>query len=367
MKTDVQGEAQRGETLGFLQAGRGLAASLVVAFHLGTTIFDDPKYWPEPLWPGFQAGHAGVYFFFVLSGFVMAWVHAKDINHKDEITLYLLKRAVRIYPAYWILLICIVPLYFLLDGTGEGYETDWQAIVSSAILWPTPQFPVLPVAWTLRHEVLFYILFVFLLIGRFIGTALLCAWFVFCTTSLFTHNLSFPWNFLFSPLNLLFPLGMVSAWAVKKKFPLPALSLLLAGLITFAGCGWLDVRGHGSNMLALGYGVASTFIITGGVTLEQNGRIRTPAIFNLLGNASYSIYLIHYPALSLLARIYFLLNFDQLLPREIGFASLFAGSILAGIAFHGLVEKPLMRQLKPQTITKRLATLRQQPKRLPSL
>ncbi len=59
-----------------VQAGRGIAAVLVVLAHTSASVFDQRKYWPaNPVGPLFDFGHAGVEFFFVLSGFIILYAH----------------------------------------------------------------------------------------------------------------------------------------------------------------------------------------------------------------------------------------------------------------------------------------------------
>ena len=92
------------QTYKSLQTCRGVAALLVVLHHLSGAIADD-KYF------GFHhfaivlsfGGASGVAFFFVLSGFIIVPAHGADFGRSDRLRSYLLKRAIRIYPTYWII------------------------------------------------------------------------------------------------------------------------------------------------------------------------------------------------------------------------------------------------------------------------
>ena len=65
-----------------IQAGRGFAALLVVFYH-ATKMISLPQYaGHEPLHGFFQFGHAGVDFFFVLSGFIIMYVHYDDVDSR---------------------------------------------------------------------------------------------------------------------------------------------------------------------------------------------------------------------------------------------------------------------------------------------
>lgn len=339
--------------LKFLQSGRGVAALMVVVYHLGTTIFGNADYWPQELWVGFRAGHSGVYFFFVLSGFIITWAHMGDIGDRAALEKYGFRRLTRVYPVYWIVLFAIVPIYFLFPEMGEGYETQRWHILSSALLLPTERMPVLPVAWTLRHEILFYLIFAALIIGRQFGLAILSAWFLGCLISLFASLNVFPASFFFSPLNLLFPMGMASALLVRRgRLPGPAV-IMVVGLAAFAVAGWLDVRGGmAPPWLAVGYGIASALIIVSGVELERSEKLTPPQPLKIFGDASYALYLIHYPILSAMAKIYFALHLDALTPAWFGFGTLLTGAVLAGLLFHFWVERPIikvLRRLEPRS------------------
>ena len=52
----------------------------------------------------FQFGHAGVDLFFVISGFIILFVHYDDIGRPERVGRYLGRRLSRIMPAYWVAL-----------------------------------------------------------------------------------------------------------------------------------------------------------------------------------------------------------------------------------------------------------------------
>ena len=57
-----------------LELGRGVAAVLVLMYHVDKFYFSSSVYFHNELFAGiFKFGHAGVEFFFVLSGFIMVW------------------------------------------------------------------------------------------------------------------------------------------------------------------------------------------------------------------------------------------------------------------------------------------------------
>ena len=72
-------------TLASLQAGRALAALAVVAFHLSIMMGED-RYGGVPVFgAATRYGYLGVDYFFVLSGFIIAHVHGRDIGRPERL------------------------------------------------------------------------------------------------------------------------------------------------------------------------------------------------------------------------------------------------------------------------------------------
>lgn len=69
------------EKLHAIQAGRAVAAIMVVAYHANDFVLPLRLYDGRIAWRGFGMGYVGVEFFFVLSGFIMFYVHRQDFGH----------------------------------------------------------------------------------------------------------------------------------------------------------------------------------------------------------------------------------------------------------------------------------------------
>ncbi len=142
--------------IGGLQMLRGLAATLVVLFHLqGASAGEghDPG-----ILRWFQGGEVGVDVFFVLSGFVI--FHAAQGRQDRGAGWFLRQRFWRIVPPYWAALALTLAALAAL-GVMRGDWGDWPSswrIALSVLLLPLPE-QVMAVAWTLTVEGLFYLLF----------------------------------------------------------------------------------------------------------------------------------------------------------------------------------------------------------------
>jgi exopolysaccharide production protein ExoZ len=331
--------------LSTLQVYRALAALLVVAYHARNICvhfsggdFSAPN----------RFGRAGVCFFFVLSGFVMLWVHERDFGRPVRAGAYFRRRALRIYPIYWVVMLTLLPLWFLFPQFGNPHHRELLPLVKSLLLFPQSHYPHLMVAWTLTHEVLFYLAFAVFLFARQAGVVLLVVWSLLILGMWGAgRGAAFPASYFWSPLNLLFPLGMLSALAARR------LEFLRGGggLLVFLAGNLLFVFGliPGGLVERIGqvpiFGAASFLILAGStaVSLENFFRKRRALLF--LGAASYSVYLIHLPAMSLAGKALFATGIWATLSRWQAFAALILAGVCAGAVLHRFVERPLLAWL----------------------
>lgn len=333
------------QPLAVLQAGRAMAALLVVLFHATANIFKSPSYGGHAALGGmFMFGHAGVEFFFVLSGFVIFYAHRDDIQRPRRLVPYLWKRFRRIYPLYWIVFALVMAGYFAIPRFGEPVFRAPDVILSNLLLIHFDRdIVIMDVAWTLYHEVLFYAAFAVAIIDRRVGQAVLAAWMVAGAAALVAGT-PFPFGFWFSPLHLLFGMGIAVAWFLgRRAAPVPAV-LAVLGIGVFLGAGAEEVCLHAlpDAVRSLIYGAGAAVALAGLVTLERQGRLRTPAPLRLLGDASYAIYLVHLPAMALLAKLLLHTRAGAVLPHGVVFWLLAGLSVVPGVVVHLVLERRLL-------------------------
>ena len=320
-----------------LEAGRALAALAVVLFH-ANAVMNLPKYYGQEL-AIFSAGDSGVEFFFVLSGFVMVLAHGKQFGTDGASPAFLWKRFRRIYLPLWPVLCLVLAAEFLLFGRAAE-SLDWREIAAAFLITPVHDEALLAVEWTLRHEVLFYAVFAVALWRPKLGLPALGVWCAASTLPLL-WDLEHPLSFLASPYHALFGMGMLAACA-RSRTTVPAPQLLAAGgLLLFATMWALVAFGDVPRRLPFvvwGFGLGAAASLLGLTCLEQEG-LRPPKILRTLGAASYSIYLIHFPTLSVCAKIGSAIGIPALLWLVISSV----GVCLAGVVFHWSVERPLLR------------------------
>ena len=145
----------------FLQAVRALAASLVVADHALLQISDtSPENRISHL--AWALGDAGVYVFFVISGFIMVHISWENFGRRTAPADFLWRRLVRIVPLYW--LATLAAMAYHRVSVTHGAHAGWSDLICSLTFIPYSGddggwHPILPQGWTLNYEMMFYAVF----------------------------------------------------------------------------------------------------------------------------------------------------------------------------------------------------------------
>src|SRR5262249_51390748 len=169
-------------------------------------------------------------------------------------------------------------LCLLLPGLASPVKLRPDVIVASLALFPLPApwlTPVLAVAWTLSHEMLFYALFALgIMLGARVLGALLALWTVAIAVVHVPPGTSYLLRFLLIPRNVEFVLGCGAAALVLyvRRAERWAATVLAVGLVWFAGSAlrvWL-VGAADIDFFRL-FAFPSTAIALGATLLERRG------------------------------------------------------------------------------------------------
>ncbi len=330
-----------------LQAARGIAALLVVLLHatLGAEVFYGKPF--DDFW-GF--GYVGVDFFFVLSGFIIFHAHRNDAGGGLGWKRYFIKRILRIYTAYLPISILMLGFYGYF-GTLALVERE-IGILPSLFLIPTGQSPALVVAWTLMHEMLFYCIFSIRFLNKQAFALLAWSW----ALAIVVHHLNpvsdhYLVLFLLKPYNLEFLAGMGVAWLIARQYTGSALLLPvgLTALGAFAIASYLApnlIARQGQLTATLFLTLIFSMIVWGLCLFEDRRKPRIPNWLVFLGAASYSIYLLHNPAISALNRVAAFIHQRMPLPADLLFLAIVTLAVMAGIAYHLSWERPALNHLR---------------------
>lgn len=158
--------------LGQLTFTRFLAALIVIFFHFGAGI----KFIDGEIWSSFiRAGSTAVSYFFVLSGFIMAYVYS-DLKPEDRGS-YWLARIARIYPVYLLAILVSLPTLALTPFAAASEQPGALALNLLLLQAWVPGYEMTfnPPGWSLSVEMFFYAVFPALIVqARRIGPVRFC-------------------------------------------------------------------------------------------------------------------------------------------------------------------------------------------------
>ena len=330
-----------------LEAGRFVAASLVMLFHFSDLVGAARGVFP--LGWAFRAGHCGVEFFFVLSGFLIMSQHRGE-HGAVAARRFVLRRFWRIYPPFLLvsLTILCVAMALPLGRPPSQPILETSRLIADLALAPSTA-PLLGVSWSLRHEVVFYAIFgTAILIGRH-GLWLVAVWQALAAA--FAFQIPQTGGEGLAPLvgvaNLGFGLGiMIALGVLPKAKPWIWLSCGATALVSLMALEWSIGRAipvsedlpFGAIPSPIVYSLAAAILLQGLVSWERaGGRLPGPRVLALLGGASYLLYLTHGLAGSAIIRL-----LPDWIPPNATLLALAVTAAGMSVAGHVWLEKPLM-------------------------
>jgi len=271
----------------------------------------------------FSRGYLGVDFFFVLSGFIIYHTNRNKTTVPGWSRRYAETRFVRIYLPYWPMGVALGFAYILMPDF-SSVSRDWSWFATLTLL-PSDRDTALIVAWTLRHELVFYAMFWLAFLTRY-PVLILGSWAAAVViAALMLPKLTPSGTYLIGLINIEFLFGMAVVYILKSRAPN---WLFLAGFTLLLT---LYIANGGLEQHRLIFAGALACLLVPFVRWEQAEHLYAPAFLILLGNASYAIYLVHNPLMALLVR------WPPPSPA-LTFAWLCLAGTLAGLAYHLLFE-----------------------------
>lgn len=335
-----------------------MAAILVVFYHVARHMNLNIGY--LPLGGIAQFGHAGVDFFFVLSGFIIFYVHGKDIGKPDRLLHYAQRRFTRIFPLYWsVFIIFLTVIYFFSDRLIPGFSF----ILQSFLLLPSVTDPFIGVAWSLQQEIIFYLIFAICIMHAKFGVYILITWLVFIVLN-WISALPFDSSIVASKIlldyNIQFYFGIFAAWLNLKNIIASKHFFLILGFLLFFSTGMAEnnglINGYSSSA-RIYYGLSSFLMVLGFACVKEiKGRIGIS--LNSLGSASYSIYLTHLIFIGIFYKILETTGLFLHLPIWLTYLTLSTAGIVGGIFVSRFIEYPLMRFVKNHFFDKQSISLK---------
>ncbi len=324
----------------YLDGLRALAILMVVTFH---TVYYNPWFATHGrgFWPSLVAQNQGVYLFFILSGFCLAYPTLARLQQagklKFDVARFTARRIVRIIPSYYIaiavLAVALVVMLRLHVQPGAAMTPHLRPvkIVEQALLfnqrpeWLNGSF------WTLPIEVHWYfvcpmLIWVWTRSRRAFAVIAVLCWVASTATRLDAPDVRVLPAFM---------MGIAAADMRLRGSSLnryaPAAFLVMLAIV-------LTPKMQASSMRYIPWEVAMFLFVVATGEVRALGRIFAARLFAPIAAASYSIYLIHAPLLS---------TIENYLPASIPLASgmLFAAlfALAAGLLFSLIAEKPFRR------------------------
>ncbi|TFB93953.1 acyltransferase [Cryobacterium sp. TMT1-3] len=348
---------------------RFFAALLVFFFHI--TLFNSPIP-PNNAVNPFQdvqlggtleaafnkTGYVGVSFFFVLSGFVLAWASKPG----ERLVSFWRRRIVKIFPNHIVMWVLSMVLFAAAITSPVASITSFF-LVNSYSPDESVYVAVNPPAWTLCSELLFYLLFPFIMhLLRQIPRNWLWGWAGVMGLCMVVVQLITLYLIPDTPVSALTPVSATQFW-FGYIFPPTRLFEFVLGsilaLIVLSGR-WIPMKTYQALILcAAGYGIALTVpfvwsfnvamiipisaLICTVATADMRGanRFLGSRIMLWLGNISFGFYLCQ-GIVIFYGRI---LMGNATYPTPVAFLMIVGfliAAILGGWALYALVEKPAM-------------------------
>ena len=337
-----------------LQAGRAIAALSVLAFHLhGSTVL---PIWGQSHLAALSAhGNAGVDFFFVLSGFIIAFAHGDDIGKPDRALRYFRNRFVRVYPIYWLYTLAFLLLVALFGAVAPMPETTLDRISSFSLLRLSDGHHPLSVAWTLFYEIAFYLLFSLLILSKRLGVAAFSVWAVVILIFHRSTANDDPAGVWTSLACVNFFVGMGAYWVHRRLNRLGAWAMMLAALGVFIYAGSHVDHGLAPRYFKLLVALACGLLICGVAAIESRASLNLGPL-SVIGNASYTLYLIHVHVGSAILKLLSRIAWLHTAPADLIFVLAVALTTGVAVALYFAVEKPLVGAFKAHRAVTRPAT-----------
>ena len=313
---------------------RFILAILVALSHMGVSVAG-----------GLNPGVFAVISFFLISGFVMTGLVRSHYMSLGLMPRFYLDRAARIFPQYLLFMVLTALALALL-----GLESPYLEQFSSCALWANvavvpldffmfspaiANFMLLPQAWSLGLELMFYLLMPWLVLGRVRGLALVASLLVWGGAAFgFIHTDT--WGYRLLPGTLfMFLAGSYMYDQPRPTWRHPAL-WLLAALLACA----LALMVTGKHTLPYNREVVGGLLV-GIAALFWLVRLPRSRWDDWLGNLSYGVFLCHFLVMWLFAAA---LGSPaaQPWPTRTIIAMLAVCVLLAWLGFV-LVERPVLR------------------------
>lgn len=271
---------------------RGVAAAVVLFAHAcgqsGANQYFEKKY-------------LAVYFFFMLSGFVVACAYEKRMKAGMPVLQFYLRRAIRLYPMLVAGTVLCVGYLVTFDQRFVADPAKYVAIIFSVLGLPYQHaefnktaFPINPPEWSLFYELLAYLIYGLLAAHLRLWHLIVCgivslALFAFGAHYYYGHQMGLIAHTFTAAAP--FTIGIL-LWRNHEAqwLKLPPLPFWLLATMVAAPCALPDSFDRGFDAL-----IAATVFPIVIISGAAHGNRNSGPAMKALGDLSYPVYILHWP------------------------------------------------------------------------
>lgn len=283
----------------------------------------------------------GVDFFFIVTGFMIYYLYHKYIGVPSKAGEFLLKRAIRIYPLYWIFTLLTLLFVYAFPLLEQGFTEE--VILKSVFILPLKE-PVIASTWSLSHVLFFYLLFSSLIYKPKIFKPIIACW-MMMTAMIKLNIIPDNYSFIFSFSNLEIILGCFVAYLILNFSIRYSNLIVVLGLMGFVTVWLNNIYNVVIIHVSFFYCFFSMLIMLGIAIKDQNER-KIPKSLLLLGDSSYSIYISHGAFLHGYMFILKQFHLIDMLGYFLSMCIVIILAVLSGCTVYLMIEKPLSSFIK---------------------
>ena len=337
-----------------IQVLRAIAASMIVVYHCGIETTRMAAASGSDALFNIEPWGAGVPLFFAISGFIMVVTTADSFGSRAAAADFMRRRLIRIVPLYWLVTTFALAVVLVAPQLMKAPPGDYLYVIASYLFFLYTRLggdvrPLATPGWTLNLEMLFYAVFaVALLFPRRAGLSLLFGSLGLLVAARVGGLLpGVALNFWGDPIVLGFLLGAAAGIAYVKGVRLSfAAALSLAALGFYALSFTPDLTVPEDDLFRrLGAALPAAAIVAGFALAPQlDERRRMWWLALAIGDASYSLYLIHEFLLRAFHIVWGKLAIE-IVPLWVFIPLGIVISVTAALILYRLFEKPVTRRL----------------------
>lgn len=311
--------------------------------------------------PIFSEGYLWVGFFFILSGFIISYSQDNKKN-KDSPFSFLTKRLARIYPVHLLMLLFFCLYFYDTWVMGQQLSIFYNIfLVQSLVPASNAYWGYNAVSWSISTEAIFYIAFIFLLPLK--TKHLLSLFIIITLTILLSHMYDFKnrdimvWFYYINPISrsVDFMAGML-LYRLHKIIKEKGIRIAMGGtlaeitsiivMIIFMAIA-IKTQFTKSLRYDLYYLLPMSLIV---ITFSFSNGVISKFLCNshliLLGEASFCLYMIHQPLISIISRK-IITSTDSASLSEYAYLmpAMLMLSVMISIIIHVFYEKPLAKKI----------------------